>query len=103
MPKNYKVVLFTTLLLMLPVSVLQANDISDKADLAVANILFDFSQGDEEFASYRVDDNGYLYITFADNTPDKLYGEILTALQNHPDIRDVIQDKGGPSCSLWRY
>jgi len=72
----------------------------DKADLAVANILFDFSKG-EEFASYRIDEYGYAHITFALNIPDKLYNEILTTMQEHPDIRDVIFDKGGPRCKLW--
>jgi len=78
-----------------------ASDAQSKADLAVANILFDFAQGDEEFASYRIDENGYAYVTFAENIPDKLYGEIITVMQKHPDIRDVIQDKGGPRCKLW--
>jgi len=78
-----------------------ANAIQDKADLAVANILFDYSQGDEEYASYRTDEHGYAYVTFALNIPDKLYNEILTTMQNHPDIRDLIFDKGGPRCKLW--
>ena len=78
-----------------------ANEVENKADLAVANILFDYSQGDEQFASYRIDENGYAYVTFAENTPDKLYAEIITVMQQHPDIRDVIQDKGGPRCKLW--
>ena len=78
-----------------------ANPIQDKADLAVANILFDYSQGDEEYASYRTDEHGYAYVTFALNIPDKLYNEILTTMQNHPDIRDLIFDKGGPRCKLW--
>lgn len=78
-----------------------ADSAQDKADLAVANILFDFSQGDEEYASYRTDEDGYAYVSFALNIPDKLYSDILTTMQNHPEIRDVIFDKGGPRCKLW--
>jgi len=96
----------TTLLLLILFSSLisfntNADTVQNKADLAVANILFDYSQGDEEYASYRTDEHGYAYVTFALNIPDKLYGEILTAMQQHPDIRDLIFDKGGPRCKLW--
>lgn len=80
---------------------LYADTAQDRADLAVANILFDYAQGDEDYASYRVDEHGYAHVTFANNTPDKLYGEILNAMQQHPDIRDIIPDKGGPTCQLW--
>lgn len=95
----------TLLLLILASSLIAftayADSAQNKADLAVANILFDYSQGDEEYASYRTDEHGYAYVTFALNIPDKLYGEILTAMQQHPDIRDLIFDKGGPRCKLW--
>lgn len=75
--------------------------IQDKAELAVANILFDHSIGETAYASYRVDEDGYAYVSFALNTPDKLYSKILTTMQAHPDISDVIFNKGGPSCKLW--
>lgn len=78
-----------------------AETTQNKAEAAVATILFEHSQGDEQFASYRIDEKGYAYVSFAANTPDKLYLEIITAMQKHPDIRDLIQDKGGPTCSLW--
>jgi hypothetical protein len=72
----------------------------EKADSAVANILFDYD-GSQEFASYMINDDGFVDITFATNTPDKLYGEILTKMQNHPDIDGVLSGKGGPICKLW--
>ncbi|MDR9437857.1 MAG: hypothetical protein RI563_13325 [Thiohalophilus sp.] len=77
-----------------------AEDRLQKADSAVANVLFDYD-GSFEFASYKVDENGFVDITFASNTPDALYGEILDRLQNHPDISSVLAGKGGPTCSLF--
>ena len=74
--------------------------VRDKAELAVANILFDYSNGETEYASYRVDDDGYAHVSFASNIPDELYGQIITTMQEHPDISDVIFDKGGPVCKL---
>jgi len=96
---HLKEIIFT-LLIFLSFSV-YAENAQDKADLAVANILFDYSQGEEQFASYRIDEYGYAYVTFANDTPDKLYGEMITAMQQHHDIRDIIPDKGGPTCKLW--
>ena len=63
-----------------------------KADLAVANILFEYDFG-SEFASYRVDENGFVDMLMARNTPDEIYAEILTLMQNHPDIDGVLASK----------
>lgn len=93
--------LLFTLLSLFTSFTLAADTTQNKAELAVANILFDYSTGDEEYASYRIDENGYAYVTFASNIPDSLYSKILIALQKHPDIRDIIPDKGGPRCQLW--
>lgn len=79
-------------------SLAQADALS-KADLAVANILFDFD-GSDQFATYRVNDDGFVDIVFASNMPDKVYGELLTRLQNHPDISGVLSGKGGPACQV---
>ena len=70
-----------------------------KADLAVANILFEYDYG-SEFASYRVDDNGFVDILMARNTPDEIYAEILTLMQSHPDIDGVLASKSGPACKV---
>ena len=74
-------------------------DALSKADLAVANILFDFD-GSDQFASYRVNDDGFVDIVFESNMPDKIYGDLLTRLQNHPDINGVLSGKGGPACQV---
>ena len=94
--------LFAALLLALclPLSIAQAEDALNRADEAVATILFEYD-GSEEFASYRVGENGSVDITFADNTPDVLYGEILQQMKEHPDISWVLSGKSGPSCNLW--
>ncbi|MGM0678473.1 MAG: hypothetical protein ACQESY_01220 [Pseudomonadota bacterium] len=78
----------------------QANDRLQLADEAVANILFDYD-GSFEFASYKVDENGFVDITFASNTPASLYSEILDKLESHPAIDGVLSGKGGPSCDLF--
>jgi len=76
-----------------------AEDTQSKAGTAVSGILFDYD-GDK-FATYVVKDSGYVDITFASNTPDPLYGEILNKLRSHPDIKGVLPGKGGPVCSLF--
>lgn len=75
----------------------QADDAVSKTSTAATGILFDYDASD--FASYRIRDDGHLEITFARNTPDALYGEILGKLQNHPDIKGVLAGKDGPNCS----
>jgi len=71
-----------------------------KADSATANILFDYD-GSEEYASYKANEDGSVDLIFASNTPDKLYEDILTRLQTHPDISSVLASKGGPACKLF--
>lgn len=74
-----------------------ASDRQSRADLAAAEIIFEFEADD--FASYGVRSSGFLDITFASNIPNELYGEIITTLKAHPDIRGVLPSKSGPSCS----
>ena len=81
-------------------SVTVVADELDNADAAVTGILFDY-EGSEEFATYIIKDDGFVDITFARNMPDKLYGEILAKLNNHPDIHGVLAGKGGPVCRIW--
>jgi len=78
---------------------LQADEL-DKADAAVANILFEYD-GSEEFATYKANEDGSVDLIFARNTPDQLYEDILTKLQNHPHIRSVLASKGGPACRIF--
>jgi len=73
-----------------------AEDAMSKTSSAATGILFDYDASD--FASYSIRDDGHLEITFARNTPDALYSEILNKLQNHPDIKGVLAGKDGPSC-----
>lgn len=73
-----------------------AEDAASKTSTAVTKILFEFDA--DEFTSYSIRDNGFLDITFARNTPDALYGEVLSKLQNSPNIKGVLAGKGGPTC-----
>jgi hypothetical protein len=74
-----------------------AEDAEAKTSSAVTNILFEYDA--DEFASYRIRDSGFLDITFARNTPEALYSEILNKLQKHPDIKGVLSGRGGPVCT----
>lgn len=73
-----------------------AEDALSKTNSAVTSILFEYDA--DEFASYGIRDDGFLDISFARNTPDALYSEILNKLQKHPDIKGVLAGKGGPNC-----
>ncbi|WP_126456277.1 hypothetical protein [Sulfuriflexus mobilis] len=84
---------------LLSVGMLHADEQS-QADAAVANTLFDYD-GSEEYATYKVNDDGSVDLIFASNTPDKLYEDILTQLQSHPHISSVLASKGGPVCKLF--
>lgn len=70
------------------------------ADDAVTTILFDYD-GSNQFASYRINEDGFVDILFARDMPETLYGEILTKMQNDPNINGVLSSKSGPSCGIW--
>lgn len=95
-----KIILSTILCCLMAVSTVIFADEQSQADAAVANTLFEYD-GSEEYASYRVSDNGAVDLIFARNTPDKLYEDILNKLQNHPHISSVLASKGGPACRLF--
>ena len=86
-----------TIIFSLPV--LSDSDAQAMADKAVANILFDFEYG-SEIASYRVNEDGFVNMDFARNTPDKIYGDILTKIKNHPDVKGVLASKTAPACAV---
>jgi len=90
--------LFFALLLNLSLP-LHADELG-KADSAVANLLFEYD-GSEEYATYKANEDGSVDLIFASNTPDDLYEDIITKLQNHPDITSVLASKGGPACKAF--
>jgi hypothetical protein len=73
----------------------------DRADATVADILFGYA-GSFEFATHKVRDSGHVTITFAHNTPESLYSEILSELKSHQVINDVLAGRGGPVCPLFK-
>jgi hypothetical protein len=75
----------------------RAEDAASAASAAVSEILFDYDA--DEFATYAIKDSGHVDITFARNTPDALYSEILNKLQTHAGIKSVLAGRGGPTCS----
>lgn len=98
---NLRYLILLSLLLVWP-PVAAEEDAQSKADSAVANILFDYDYGDE-FASYRVSEDGFVDLLMASNTPENIYAEILTRLQNHPDIDGVLASKSGPVCKVSQW
>ena len=88
-----------TLLSLFSAAVVHADEL-ERADAAVANILFEYD-GSEEFATYKANDDDSVDLIFASNTLDELYEEILTKLQNHPDITSVLASQGGPACKAF--
>jgi hypothetical protein len=75
----------------------RADDPASSASAAVSGILFEYDA--DEFASYVIKDSGHVEITFARNTPDAVYSEILNKLQTHAGIKSVLAGRGGPACS----
>lgn len=73
-----------------------AEDAVSKTSAAVSNIIFTYDA--DEFSSYRIREDGFLEFTFARNTPEALYSEILNKLQNSPDIKGVLPGRDGPTC-----
>jgi len=96
--KVIRVIFFA--LLLLNYSLPLHADQLDKADSAVANVLFEYD-GSEEYATYKANEDGSVDLIFARNTPDNLYEDILTKLQNHPHISSVLASKGGPACKAF--
>ena len=77
-----------------------SKDLNSKATDAVTEILFDADIDD--LASYKINDKGFLDITFANNTPDLLYSLMLNKFLHHPDIKGVLAGRGGPACSRFK-
>lgn len=84
-------------LLMALQSYVYAQDAYLQADEAVADILFDYDNS-SDFATYSVNERGFVSITFASNMPDELYSELLGRLKNHEGISGVLAGKSGPPC-----
>ena len=48
-----------------------------------------------------LNEDGSVDLIFASNTPDDLYENIITKLQNHPHITSVLASQGGPACKAF--
>lgn len=92
--------LFFALLFSIGTTMPLLADELDKADAAVANTLFEYD-GSEEYATYKANEDGSVDLIFANNTPDDLYEDIITKLQNHPHITSVLASQGGPACKAF--
>jgi len=80
---------------------LSADELS-AADDALSEILWDYEDS-FEFVQYRINDSGFVDMTFASNIPDDMYIEIITRADKHPDIDGVIAGKGGAVCNLFPH
>jgi|AMFO01.1.fsa_nt_gi hypothetical protein len=70
------------------------------AEDAVTEVLWDYEDS-FEFVQYSVSDSGHVVLTFASNTPDDLYSEIVTRIRNHPGVDSVLPGRDGGVCSLF--
>jgi hypothetical protein len=91
--------LLSACLLIAGTVVFADEDRQSRADAAVANILFDYDYG-SEFATYRINEDGFVDIIMASNTPSEIYVEILNRMENHPDIDGVLASNSGPACKV---
>lgn len=76
----------------------KADDAEAKASEAIANVLFDFD-GSNEYVSYRVREDGFVDVTFARNTPEQLYADVVEKMRAAPGVTGVLAGRGGPTCS----
>jgi len=88
-------------LVLFPMQVMFAESGNDKAYTAVTHVLFDYDVS-FEYTTFKVRRRGHVDITFAENTPDNLFVEIVRKLKKHPDIKSVLASKGGSSCARFR-
>jgi hypothetical protein len=100
MPVKQLMGAFLVLGMLIAGPILASSDL-DRADAAVADVLFGYD-GSFEFATYKVRESGHVTITFARNIPESLYSEILTELKKHQDINGVLAGRGGPVCPLFK-
>ena len=82
------------------VGLASAKDEMAAAEDAVSNVLWDYEDS-FEYVLYSVSDSGYVEMTFASNTPDDLYVEIITKLNRHPDVDGLMAGKNGAVCDIW--
>jgi len=82
------------------VAVAVAVDELSVAENAVSAVLWEYEDS-FEFVHYSINDSGFVDMTFASDTPDDLYVEIITKLNRHPDIDGVLAGKNGSACGLW--
>lgn len=72
------------------------------AEDAVSEILWDYEDS-FEYVQYRVTDSGHVDMTFASNTPEALYQQIVAKVRQHPDVDSVLAGKGGAACPLFDF
>ncbi|RMG34411.1 MAG: hypothetical protein D6720_09350 [Gammaproteobacteria bacterium] len=72
------------------------------AEDAVSEILWDYEDS-FEYVQYRITDSGHVDMTFASNTPEALYQEIVAKVRQHPDVDSVLAGRDGAACSLFDF
>lgn len=72
------------------------------AEDAVSEILWDYEDS-FEYVQYRVTDSGHVDMTFASNTPESLYQEIVSKVREDPNVDSVLAGKNGAACSLFDF
>lgn len=70
------------------------------AENAITDIIFEHDAND--FVTYEIESSGYTKVTFARNTPDDIYNNMVSEMRKHPDINGLLPGKTGASCSRFR-
>ena len=80
------------MLLLVPMRFPTAGEVEDRADAAVAAVLFENDA--DRLVTYFVQPGGKVSIVFSGNTPDALYLRVMRQLRRHPDVPGVSGERG---------
>ena len=76
-----------------------ATESAMQSEDAVAAILFEY--GADGFTTYKVERSGAVEVSFARDTPDEVFNELVDVLRAHPDTGRVRVDRSAPACGLF--
>lgn len=78
----------------------QQRDIQEKADIAVAEILFDREL--DQQASYNIHKDGHVEIEFTKNVKPNIYTLAVERMRQHPNIKSVYAVQSGSEVCILR-
>ena len=70
------------------------------AEDAVTEVLWNYEDS-FDYVQYNVTASGHVDMTFAANTPDALYSDIVSKVRHHRGVDSVLAGKGRNVCPLF--